>query len=725
MKTTSGSYCIGLMLFVLLGASHGAEAPVGRWSNNTLVLDNGAVQRKIVFDAKKRAIRTTELKLAGDDFNFLGRSPAPEFSFEIDGNVCRGDSGWEVASVTPASAELDGRGAAVVLRSAGANPAKVEITIEYLLYPKLPVIRKKLALKNLAEKEVKLESLDVENLRYYTRAGDAVHVYGNYARRARVGEFVGDRYDSLVAAHDLTRRCGIALGNEAPGYMKRTTMFIDGTSLSIGLTHKDQVMPFRKWLKPGETWESAWAFICPYADAPGPEKVLFGPVADFVRRHLGIRAAELQGKPQFAFNTWFPFKDRISEKLILELVEGAAECGAKDFQIDAGWHRNENSPPNDPWWSALGDYLVDEKKFPRGLKPVFARVRELGMRPGLWMSLATMSKKSRVFREHPEWAIRDRQGRPAYMHSDMSAYEDMYTACLTTGWYDHVKAAMTKQISENGLKYIKIDLAMITGAYRFDEENFGCFAKDHPHKDREESLLMIYRRAWQLFDELHTTFPELYIDLSFEAAGDWQLIDLDQCKHAHGNWLHNCYDPPPGGCLRQRNVGWWVSPAIPAPAVLLGCMKMDNPQTDFMVGSLAGTVPLMLGDPRKLTAEQKARYRQWSAWLDGAQKKHDYALFRQDLPDFGEPLEGAWDGWQRINTETRSGGLVGVFRQGSLDSQRTVHVLRLEPDRIYCVRRGPDGREVAKLTGKELESRGFTVQFEQPFDGAVFEIDRE
>ena len=34
-------------------------------------------------------------------------------------------------------------------------------------------------------------------------------------------------------------------------------------------------------------------------------------------------------------------------------------------------------------------------------------------------------------------------------------------------------------------------------------------------------------------------------------------------------------------------------------------------------------------------------------------------MFRQDLAGFGEPREGQWDGYQRINTETQSGGLVG------------------------------------------------------------------
>jgi hypothetical protein len=122
------------------------------------------------------------------------------------------------------------------------------------------------------------------------------------------------------------------------------------------------------------------------------------------------------------------------------------------------------------------------------------------------------------------------------LHNDLPMYKNMCTACLTTGWYDHVKTAMVNQIRENGLKYIKIDLAMITGAYRFDQENFGCFATNHPHKDREESLLMIYQRTWQLFDELHEASPELY---------NWRNRVLP--------W--NSSSPTTGGCLKSTSKG--------------------------------------------------------------------------------------------------------------------------------------------------------------------------
>ena len=38
-----------------------------------------------------------------------------------------------------------------------------------------------------------------------------------------------------------------------------------------------------------------------------------------------------------------------------------------------------------------------------------------------------------------------------------------------------------------------------------------------------------------------------------------------------------------------------------------------------------------------------------------------------------------WDGFQRINTETKSGGIIGVFKQGSLDNERQIRINYLNP----------------------------------------------
>ena len=56
----------------------------------------------------------------------------------------------------------------------------------------------------------------------------------------------------------------MVLGNEAPGVMKRTAVFMKPHQLTTGLTHADQNFGFREWLKPEEPWESTWVFTTIY-----------------------------------------------------------------------------------------------------------------------------------------------------------------------------------------------------------------------------------------------------------------------------------------------------------------------------------------------------------------------------------------------------------------------------------------------------------------------------
>ncbi len=709
------------LLFCIVRPSAGTE-PVFRWAGNRLTLDNGAVSRKMVYDPRRHVFQSIELTLHGDKFNFLGKGSG-EFCCELNGESYYGISGWDVNAVRAAADARGGEGAEVTLISSDPKLAGLELKIVYLLYPDLPVIRKKLAFTNRSEKEIKVESVDVEELHFPVADHvDPYQIYTNYARRPRVGSYLGDSYDAVVAVQNVPLGNGLILGNEAPGPLKRTSVFLDGTSVTVGLTHKEQAYPFRKWLAPGETWESTWAFLCPYRETRNPEKVISGPVADYERRHMGLRLAELKNKPILLYDNWYPFGERISEPLIHDLAQAAAECGVTDFIIDAGWYRNEFSPPQEGWASACGDYLVDREKFPHGLKPVFAHIRSLGMRPGLWISLAAAGETSEAYREHPEWLVRNAKGEPSNLHSKSKRFA---TACLTTPWYDHIKAVILKYGKELDLKYLKIDLAIAVGCYRFDAENTGCFAAGHPHKDRPESLLMIYQRAWKLLDEINSELPDCFLDFTFEAEGGYQLTDLDLVKHAHGNWFANYQDPPPLGPLRWRNTAWWAAPAVPASSLIISAPFADRPMADLSVMSLAGAIPNILGDPRQLTPPQKARFKQWAGWLATMERKHDFMMYRQDLDGFGEPREGSWDGFQRINTDTCSGGIIGIFRHNAKEARRTVFIDRLQPDRRYEIRRAPEGAVIARLSGKELAEKGFSVDMEEPYDGRVFEVDQE
>jgi alpha-galactosidase len=206
--------------------------------------------------------------------------------------------------------------------------------------------------------------------------------------------------------------------------------------------------------------------------------------------------------------------------------------------------------------------------------------------------------------------------------------------------------------------------------------------------------------------------------------GALQLIDLDMCKHAEGNWLSNFNEGAPGGSLRVRQMAWWRSPTIPAATMIIGNQKFEDPEFELSLMSLTGSLPVVLGDPRLLSTAQRARMKTWADWMKTMQAEHDFMSFRQDLQGYGEPAEGSWDGFQRINSETGSGGIVGIFRQGSHETHRMLTVQFLDPAAQYEVKKAPTGEVIFRASGEELAVKGFGIELPKRYDGAVYEVTR-
>ncbi len=225
-----------------------------------------------------------------------------------------------------------------------------------------------------------------------------------------------------------------------------------------------------------------------------------------------------------------------------------------------------------------------------------------------------------------------------------------------------------------------------------------------------------------MFDDLHRAAPDLFIDCTFETMGKLQLIDYSTVKHAEGDWLSNFEEPSPYGALRVRNLAWWRTPVIPAGACVIGNLPLDSKDLEFDFLSLVGTLPIMLGDPRKLQDSDKKMLKSWSDWLRKMQEKYNYMVFRQDLPCFGEPMEGHWDGWARINTDSGAGGIIGVFRQGAIEQSSMVTIDWLDPEAEYKIIRARSGEKVVVMTGKQLKNEGFKVQMEKEYQGKLFEV---
>ena len=82
-----------------------------------------------------------------------------------------------------------------------------------------------------------------------------------------------------------------------------------------------------------------------------------------------------------------------------------------------------------------------------------------------------------------------------------------------------------------------------------------------------------------------------------------------------------------------------------------------------------------------------------------------------------------WNGFQRINSETGSGGIAGVFRQGSNESQRQVFINYLNDEKLYNVVNASSDEIIATLSGSALSEEGIRITLDKKYDGILLGIE--
>jgi len=91
-----------------------------------------------------------------------------------------------------------------------------------------------------------------------------------------------------------------------------------------------------------------------------------------------------------------------NQRRLLDLANRAKKLGCELFVLDDGWFGKRN---NDR--AGLGDYTVNEKKLPEGLKGLADAIKEKGMSFGLWFEPESVNPDSDLYRAHPDWALTD------------------------------------------------------------------------------------------------------------------------------------------------------------------------------------------------------------------------------------------------------------------------------------------------------------------------------
>jgi alpha-galactosidase len=102
-------------------------------------------------------------------------------------------------------------------------------------------------------------------------------------------------------------------------------------------------------------------------------------------------------------NSWEGLYFDINEERMVQMMDDISKLGGELFVMDDGWFGDKYQRNDDS--STLGDWVVDKKKLPGGLKALVDAAREKGIKFGIWIEPEAVNTKSELFEKHPEWAL--------------------------------------------------------------------------------------------------------------------------------------------------------------------------------------------------------------------------------------------------------------------------------------------------------------------------------
>ena len=147
---------------------------------------------------------------------------------------------------------------------------------------------------------------------------------------------------------------------------------------------------------PGEKFESPEAVMSYSAEGFNG---LSRHMHRFVREHI-VRGEWKKKERPVLLNSWEAAYFDIDEKKLVKLAKAGRDVGIELLVMDDGWFGERNDDH-----SSLGDWDVNPKKLPGGLKSLADKITALGMGFGIWVEPEMISEKSKLYEAHPDWAI--------------------------------------------------------------------------------------------------------------------------------------------------------------------------------------------------------------------------------------------------------------------------------------------------------------------------------
>lgn len=404
------------------------------------------------------------------------------------------------------------------------------------------------------------------------------------------------------------------------------------------------------------------------------------------------------------YNSWEATGFHVSEANQMALAEKAASIGVERFVVDDGWFGARNSSK-----AGLGDWTVNQQKFPHGLTPLIDRVHALGMDFGLWVEPEMVNPDSDLYRAHPDWVL-NMTGRPR-----TEGRNQLVLNLARPDVRAYVFGALDKLLSENRIAFLKWD-------YNRSWSEPGWPAV--PADQQKNVYVDFVRNYYGILEELRRRHPQVEIESCSSGGG---RVDLGVMRLTDEVWPSDNTDA--FDRLRiQDGFTQAYTPAVMMAWVTDSPSGMNKRVTSLeyrFLSSMQGSLGIG-ADLTQWSANDMATARQ----MIEAYKRIRETVQHGDLYRLVSPSDGsAYSATESVSSDL-SHAVLFAFLHSSTEGTPypTLHLKGLDPDARYRVH--PLHGKLAEFmpsvaSGAYWMSVGVDLRLQGDFQAAAVMFERE
>lgn len=211
------------------------------------------------------------------------------------------------------------------------------------------------------------------------------------------------------------------------------------------------------------------------------------------------------GTRDILLNSWEGIYFDITEQRIIDMMDDIAAFGGELFVMDDGWFGGKYQRNTDN--AALGDWVVDKRKLPNGLKALTDAARERKIKFGIWIEPESTNTLSELYENHPDWVLQTKGRELKLGRGGTQLVLDLTNPKVQ----DYIYEVVDKLLAENPeIAYIKWDA-------NASIQNYGSL---YLPADKQNNLSIDYHRGLlKVLKRIRSKYPDVVIQNCASGGG--------------------------------------------------------------------------------------------------------------------------------------------------------------------------------------------------------------